>query len=96
MITKKNLYFFIHEWFRNGSSDTIEESGFTLAIPSYYPLINGLHQIGNVVVKNFELYKIDASNNPQADPGTAYINPNDTTQFPDKSKQGACFYQEIV
>ena len=86
---KKNLYFFIHEWFRNGSSDTIEESGFTLAIPSYYPLINGLHQIGNVVVKNFELYKIDASNNPQADPGTAYINPNDTTQFPDKSKQGA-------
>ena len=72
---KKNLYFFIHEWFRNGSTDTIDESGFTLAIPSYYPLVNGLHPIGNVVVKNFELYKIDASNNPQADPGIAYINP---------------------
>jgi len=27
------------------------------------------------------LYKIDASNNPQADPGTAYIDPNDISQF---------------
>ena len=26
---RKNLYFFIHEWFRNGSSDTIEDTGFT-------------------------------------------------------------------
>ena len=86
---KKNLYFFIHEWFRNGSTDTIDESGFTLAIPSYYPLVNGLHPIGNVVVKNFELYKIDASNNPQADPGIAYINPNDTSEFADESKEGA-------
>ena len=86
---KKNLYFFIHEWFRNGSTDTIDESGFTLAIPSYYPLVNGLHPIGNVVVKNFELYKIDASNNPQADPGIAYINPNNTSEFADESKEGA-------
>ena len=86
---RKNLYFFIHEWFRNGSTDTIEDTGFTLSIPSYYPLVNGLHSIGNVVIKNFELYKIDASNNPQADPGTAYIDPNDFSRFPDKSKEGA-------
>ena len=86
---RKNLYFFIHDWFRNGSTDTIDESGYTLSIPSYYPLVNGLHPIGNVVVKNFELYKIDASNNPQADPGIAHINPNDTSQFADKSKEGA-------
>ena len=86
---RKNLYFFIHEWFRNGSTNTIEDTGFTLSIPSYYPLVNGLHPIGNVVIKNFELFKIDASNNPQADPGTAYIDPNDFSQFPDKSKEGA-------
>lgn len=85
---RKNLYFFIHDWFRNGSTETVDESGFTLSIPSYYPLINGLHPIGNVVVRNFELYKIDASNNPQADPGIAYIDPNDTSQFSDKSKEG--------
>ena len=36
---RKNLYFFIHEWFRNGSSDTIEDTGFTLSIPSYYQII---------------------------------------------------------
>ena len=86
---RKNLYFFIHEWFRNGSSDTIEDTGFTVSIPSYYPLVNGLHPIGNVVIRNFELYKIDASNNPQADPGTAYIDPNDLSLYPDKSKEGA-------
>ena len=86
---RKNLYFFIHEWFRNGSSETVDETGFTLSIPSYYPLVNGLHPIGNVVVRNFELYKIDASNNPQADPGTAYIDPNDIDLYPDKSKEGA-------
>ncbi|MAW09946.1 MAG: hypothetical protein CMG03_01910, partial [Candidatus Marinimicrobia bacterium] len=86
---RKNLYFFIHEWFRNGSSETIDEIGFTLSIPSYYPLVNGLHPIGNVVVRNFELYKIDASNNPQADPGTAYIDPNNVALYTDKSKEGA-------
>ena len=86
---RKNLYFFIHEWFRNGSSDIIPDSGFQVNVPSYYPLNNGLHNIGNLVIKNFELYKIDSSNNPQADPGTAYIDPNDTTFYNDSSKEGA-------
>ncbi|HIF29775.1 MAG TPA: cell surface protein SprA [Candidatus Marinimicrobia bacterium] len=86
---RKNLYFFIHEWFRDGSSDIISDSGFQVNIPSYYPLNNGLHNIGNLVIKNFELYKIDASNNPKADPGTAYIDPNDTSFYNDSSKEGA-------
>ena len=51
--------------------------------------LTGLHNIGNLVIKNFELYKIDASNNPQADPGTAYIDPNDVTYYNDSSKEGA-------
>ncbi|MDG2287982.1 MAG: cell surface protein SprA [Candidatus Marinimicrobia bacterium] len=86
---RKNLYFFIYEWFRNGSTDIISDSGFQVNVPSYYPLNNGLHNIGNLVIKNFELYKIDASNNPQADPGTAYIDPNDTSFYNDSSKEGA-------
>tara|TARA_S200000501_G_scaffold378534_1_gene441689 strand:- start:464 stop:6634 length:6171 start_codon:yes stop_codon:yes gene_type:complete len=86
---RKNLYFFIHEWFRNGSNDVVGSNGFSLNIPSYYPLVNGLHPIGNVVVTDFELYKIDASNNPKADPGTAYIDPSDPNNFSDKSKEGA-------
>lgn len=85
---KKDLYFFIHEWFRNGSNESLPE-GFSLDIPSYYPLIDGLHPIGNVVVKNFELYKIDVSNNPQADQGIAFINPNNQSQDSDKSKEGS-------
>ena len=31
---KKNLYFFIHEWFRNGSTDIITDNGFQLNLPS--------------------------------------------------------------
>ena len=85
---KKNLYFFVHEWFRNGTSEVIESNNFQLNIPSFYPLIDGLHSIGNVSIKNFELYKIDSSNNPQADPGIAYINPSEKDQFSDESKQG--------
>jgi len=86
---KKNLYFFIHDWFRNGATDIIPDNGFQLNVPSYYPLNNGLHAIGNLVVKNFELYKIDASNNPAADPGVAYVDPNDTDYYSDSSKEGA-------
>ena len=85
---KRNVYFFIHEWFRNGSNEIIPDNSFNLEIPSFYPLVNGLHQIGNVIVSNFELYKIDASNNPKANPGIAYINPNDLTQDIDQSKEG--------
>ena len=85
---RKDLYFFIHEWFRNGSSSIIPNNGFEVNIPPYYPLNNGLHNIGNLVVKNFELYKIDSSNNPQADIGIAYIDPNDTSFYNESSKEG--------
>ena len=40
-------------------------------------------------MRNFELYKIDSSNNPAADPGIAYIDPNDTEYYSDSSKEGA-------
>lgn len=65
----KNQYFFIHEWYRNGASGT----GYV--IPPFYPLVDGLHLIGNVKLRNFELYKMDLTNDPSADIGTAYVDP---------------------
>ena len=40
----KNQYFFIHEWFRNGTPDTLQD----VIQPSFFPLINGLHRIGSL------------------------------------------------
>lgn len=85
---RKNLYFFVHEWFRSGA-EFQSESGFGVSIPSYYPLVSGLHPIGNVVIRNLELYKIDTSNNPQADPGTAYIDPLDLSAYTNDNKEGS-------
>ncbi|OUW80361.1 MAG: cell surface protein SprA, partial [bacterium TMED217] len=73
----KNRYFFIHPWFRNGV-DTAVVNDLVIrqvSIPSFYPLRNGLHYIGNLVVKNFELYKSINTNEAGAVTGTAYINP---------------------
>ena len=92
----KNQYFFVHEWFRNGVvSDTIslDETGLlyqgeSFQIPSFYPLKNGLHLIGNIKLGNFELYKLDKSNNPAADRGMAYIDPSDTLFESDENKEG--------
>ncbi len=55
----KNRYFFIHPWFRNGIDTALVHNLLIhqINIPSFYPLRNGLHYIGNLVVKNFELYK---------------------------------------
>ena len=78
----------MHEWFRNGSNDILQDNGFQLNVPSFYPLVDGLHSIGNISIKTFELNKIDASNNPEADPGTAYINPLDKNEESDESKEG--------
>lgn len=66
----KNQYFYIHEWFRNGV--VTSNQGRPIIIPSFYPLKDGLHQIGNVVVRNFELYQLDQSTNSETNPGTAY------------------------
>ena len=92
----KNQYFFVHEWFRNGIlSDTLTADttglpyqGNTFVIPSFYPLRNGLHLIGNAKIANFELYKLDLSNNPAADVGVAYIDPSDSLYEEDESKEG--------
>ncbi len=96
----KDQYFFIHDWYRNGVfSDSLGisvENPF--AIAPFYPLnLEGLHTIYNdgLVVKNFELYKFDRSNNPGADEGTAYAGdpPPDITDWtdphPNYSKQGS-------
>ena len=73
----KNRYFFIHPWFRNGADTAIVRDLLIhqINIPSFYPLRNGLHYIGNLVVKNFELYKSINTNEAGAVTGTAYINP---------------------
>jgi len=77
----KNRYFFIHPWFRNGA-DTVAFDGsqyHTVSIPSFYPLHEGLHRINGggdgVVIKNFELYKLDQNNDPGANIGTAFVDP---------------------
>ena len=81
----KNRYFFIHPWFRNGV-DTFSVST-PFSIPSFYPLRNGLHLIGDVVVKNFELYKSININDPSAMTGMAYVNPNDTTLYTTENEE---------
>lgn len=69
----KNQYFFIHEWYRNG------KKGNGFIIPPFYPLSDGLHPIGNVTLKFFELYKMDLTNDPSADVGTAFVDPENKT-----------------
>ncbi|MBI90266.1 MAG: cell surface protein SprA [Candidatus Marinimicrobia bacterium] len=83
----KNRYFFIHPWFRNGV-DTLYGSS-PITIPSFYPLRNGLHYIGDVVIKNFELYKSINLNDPNAMTGMAYVDPTDTTKFSDENEEGS-------
>ena len=68
----KNKYFYIHEWFRDGVKAII--NGQSVVVPPFYPLTEGLHQIGNIVVRNFELYQLDQSTNSETNPGTAYAN----------------------
>jgi len=80
----KNQYFFIHEWFRNGTPDTVQN----VIQPSFFPLINGLHRIGSLKVTSFELYKLDMTNNPGADIGVAHIDPSDPGFEEDKNKDG--------
>ncbi|MFQ6613443.1 MAG: hypothetical protein ACE5D1_01245, partial [Fidelibacterota bacterium] len=87
----KNKYFFIHPWFRNGvmsDSVTTYPIQHSFYIPPYFPLKDGYHLPGNVVVKNFELYKRDLTNDPSADVGVAYIDPNRPDFLPDKKVDG--------
>ncbi|MBT4068130.1 MAG: cell surface protein SprA [Candidatus Marinimicrobia bacterium] len=75
----KNKYFFIHEWFRNGTRTQVGAA--SVMVPPFYPLKEGLHQIGNVVVRNFELYQLDQTTNSETNPGTAFAdleNPNES------------------
>jgi len=91
----KNQHFFIHEWFRNGVSTII--SGQTINLPPYYPLDfenGGLHSRGNVRVADFELYKLDQSNNPATDVGVAYIDPATPNENETYNKEGTFLRME--
>ena len=83
----KNRYFFIHPWFRAGVDTFSFATPFQ--IPPFYPLKDGLHQIGDVVVKNFELYKSININDPSAITGKAYVDPMDTTSSVGESEEGS-------
>ena len=89
----KNRYFFIHPWFRNGVDTVAFHQGQlkSVFIPSFYPMKNGFHLFGDVVVKNFELYKSININDANAMTGMAYIdplNPDDTT-YVDENEEGS-------
>ena len=95
----KNRYFFIHPWFRNGADTTLIYDGqyHQVQVPSFYPLRNGLHYIGNLVVKNFELYKSINTNEAGAVTGTAYIDPlqpDDSTHI-DDNEEGSFIRLEV-
>lgn len=84
----KNKYFFIHPWFRNGFNSDTSTIGLSspIQIPSFYPLRDGKHAIGDVVITNFELYKSINTIDASAVSGTAYIdpaNPSDSTWIDD-------------
>jgi cell surface protein SprA len=83
----KNQYFFIHEWFRNGIDVTVDNKA--IRIFPFYPLdAEGLHTRGNIKITNFELYKLDLTNNPGVDVGVAYIDPSDPDSFGDDNQSG--------
>ena len=89
----KNQYFFIHEWFRNGISTSV--NGKPIDLPSYYPLDEeGRHLRGDFQVADFELYKLDISNNPAADVGTAYIDPANKNEYATYNKEGTFLRME--
>ena len=76
----KNQYFFIHKWFRNGIDTTLSDA--YINIPSFYPLIEGAHLVGNIIVRDFDLYKLESANDASTDPGIAYadLNNKDNTE----------------
>lgn len=89
----KNQYFFINEWFRNGISTVVD--GKSISLPPYYPLDEeGRHLRGEYQVADFELYKLDLSNNPAADVGTAYIDPANKNENATYNKEGTFLRME--
>ncbi len=80
---RKNQYFFIHPWFRDGAPQnpaddvdtTIVVGGetHTLKIFPFYPLsYDGRHKLGNVTVVDFELYQAVNTSTPGSSIGIAH------------------------
>ncbi|MBT6939513.1 MAG: hypothetical protein HN994_03895 [Candidatus Marinimicrobia bacterium] len=88
----KNRYFFIHPMFRNGLDTTVFIEGQlkSVSIPPFYPIKDGRHSLGNIVVKNFELYKSINTNDANAMIGMAYIDPLNIadTNYVDENEEG--------
>ncbi|MFH1853256.1 MAG: cell surface protein SprA, partial [Candidatus Neomarinimicrobiota bacterium] len=85
---RKDQYFFIHEWFRNGVDTTIAVSGQSLhgVIFPFYPLsADGKHYQGNLIVKDFELFKSRSGGVSVAGEktGIAYVNPDQVDSYSD-------------
>ncbi|MFQ6612649.1 MAG: cell surface protein SprA [Fidelibacterota bacterium] len=83
----KNKYFFIYPWFRDGIDTTVVTDGslYRVQIPSFYPLKDGFHLIGNVIIRQFELYQLDQSTNAETNPGTAYADLNNHDESYDQT-----------
>lgn len=61
---RTNTYFFLDEVFRNGGPVLDQDGGFLygldgkiLRMPSFYPLQDSKHRIGNVVINEIEVFK---------------------------------------
>jgi len=80
---RSNQYFFVDKHFRNGglvlnkNGDILTGSSGILSLPGFYPLKNGKHSIGNVVIDDIEIYKsVGAAAGSGTIYGLAYVEPN--------------------
>ena len=78
-----NQYFFVDKTFRNGglllneNGDILTGSSGVLSLPGFYPLKDGKHIIGNVVIDDIEIYKsVGAAAGSGTIYGLAYVAPN--------------------
>jgi len=81
----ENQYFFINRMYRDGAlnqpTEYMGQSKTIEYIPPFYPLVNGLHRIGRYAVRNFELYRMDNSNDPTTEPGSAFVDINNPSDY---------------
>ena len=80
---RKNQYFFVDRLFRDGGL-ILDDNGAPiagqtgiLALPSFYPLKDGKHRIGNVLINEIEIYKsVGAAAGSGTIYGLAYVEPD--------------------
>ncbi len=79
---RRNQYFFVDRLFRDGGLVFGEDGGpiagatGVLGLPGFYPLKEGKHRIGNVVINEIEIYKsVGAAVGSGTIYGLAYVDP---------------------